>query len=131
MGGNQFHEQCNNVPNQFSEGLVYHRECYQKFTRAISELNKRGQSSSTAPVLSAASSSQSAANSIAARSKRSRETYSAGSFPDYCMICKKKEKLIRTKCDEKREYPTKLTLDECEKIVPEVVVLHNDQEMMN
>ena len=47
------------------------------------------------------------------------------------MICKKKEKQIRTKCNEKREYPTKLTLDECEKIVPEVVVLHNDQEMMN
>ena len=47
------------------------------------------------------------------------------------MICKKKEKRIRTKCNEKREYPTKLTLDESEKIFREAVVLHNGQEMMN
>ena len=47
------------------------------------------------------------------------------------MICKKKEKRIRTKGNEKREYLTKLTLDESEKIFREVVVLHNDQEMMN
>ena len=40
-GGAYFHQlQCENIPNQFVEGFAYHRECYNKFTRAINGLRK-------------------------------------------------------------------------------------------
>ena len=33
--------QCDQIPDLFVEELSYHRECYQQFTRASSELKKK------------------------------------------------------------------------------------------
>ena len=58
LDGTYFHQsQCENIPNQFVEGFIYHRECYNQFTRAINDLKKREESASSESSSTSSSSS--------------------------------------------------------------------------
>ena len=114
--------QCDKIPDLFVEGLSYHRECYQQFTRASSELKKKKEQSSVTVDTENASSS---------RSKRSTEKDDAGRFPKYCMICKSVEKRIRKRDHETKEFPSKFTLPNSVELFRKAAEGRQDKDMLD
>ena len=80
LGRNYIHSpQCDAVPDQFTEGLQYHTECYKNFTRVISDLKKKDEASKSAA-------SAEKTDYAEGRPNRTKETDSAGRFPLHCMF---------------------------------------------
>ena len=74
LGGSHLHsDQCNTVPDNFTIGNHYHRECYNNFSRAVSEWKKEEQRRKNIEPIAPQTS----------RSQRSKETDTAGRFPEY------------------------------------------------
>ena len=118
LGGSYMHScQCDAIPDQFTEGLQYHKECYKYFTRAISDL----------PSSTSATSAQTT-DYAAARPKRTKETDSAGRFPSHCMFCKKDEFRIK---GGKRECPTRVTSATTAANIFKAATLRCDKELVD
>lgn len=112
LGGEYIHkEQIENLPSSFNaETQGFHRQCYQKFTNAVSVL-KRKKVSNDAP------------------DKRQRRSgqLPATLFPDICMKCKS-SKPITVK--GKKYFPKNiLTISACDSI-KRAAKLHNDEDLL-
>ena len=120
--------QCDAIPNEFVDGLSYHRECYNQFTRASSEMRKM---ENIALKTSADSCSNSTLEATTSRPRRSTEKDEAGRFPAYCMICKSVTKRIRKRDEESIELPTKFTLEECADKFRDAAEAKEDKDMLD
>ena len=112
----------------------YHRECYNQFTRAVSELKKREKLASSVKELPSPSSSTAGSaskNEPGTRPKRSSEKYTAGRFPEYCMLCKTIEERKRKRDQESVELPSKFTLETRVALFQKAAKDHQDKEMLD
>ena len=110
LAGDHIHQpQINNLPKVYNEGTNqgYHRECYQKFTKATSILR-----------------SNENANAKCA-TQRSMRTGELGKtlFPDYCMVCKSNRPVV---VKGKRHYHRCLITDNADHSIREAAGLYND-----
>ena len=111
LGSDYIHrEQIDRIPEHF-DGTKhgYHRQCYQKFTNAISVL-KRKSSLSVIPEK---------------RQRRSGD-FSKILFPDYCMKCKSSNPIT---VKGKKHIPKNLTTITACEAIKRAARLHNDDEM--
>ena len=90
---NAHDEQCLNIPNEYQNGLKYHRQCYQKFTYAKT-LFKRNTVDGGEPSSASQSSGRSGKNI-----KLDKHL-----FPEYCYFCKKNRITVK----KQDEYPTNI-----------------------
>ena len=120
LGGSNLHEtQANSIPAKFIEGEYYvHRQCYQKFTKAISVLAERrfrpkhaGSKGRSSPLK---------------RKKRSGET-TVILFPNRCMKCTSSRPLkVKGK---KQDLRVLQTFSSC-RMVKRAAELQNDADML-
>ena len=113
LGGENVHSlQGNNIPDTFPEERSIHRDCYKKFTKAIS-VKKRKASVS--------------ASSDGGWIKRTGDL-GQKLFPDCCMICRKSTKM-QVNGKSKKEKPTKLEYLNAEISIREACRRKNDATM--
>ena len=110
LAGDHIHQpQINNLPKVYNEGTNqgYHRECYQKFTKATRILR-----------------SNENANAKCA-TQRSMRTGELGKtlFPDYCMVCKSNRPVV---VKGKKHYHRCLITDNAYHSIRGTAGLHND-----
>ena len=113
LAGDHIHQpQINNLPKVYNEGTNqgYHRECYQKFSKATSILR-----------------SNENANAKCA-TQRSMRTGELGKtlFPDYCMVYKSNRPVV---AKGKKHYHRCLITDNADHSIRETAGLHNDASM--
>ena len=116
-GENSHIEQCNNIPDEYVDGLQYHRECYQKFTYAKTLLKRKnvekGESSS-----SKRSSGRNQNTQINVEKKFL--------FPRHCYFCKKN----RITVNKKEEYPSNIVTTVAQETLVRSATIKNDLPLL-
>eukprot|EP00794_Sanderia_malayensis_P012447 gene12447-13734_t len=122
LGGDNWHkEQCEGIPQVFSDDQGYHRSCYAKFTLAKSYAKRRS------------SDFAEGVRTDSQRSLRSCDPTASSSavgtilFPKQCMICKKST----PKSVKGKKQPLSLIVTkQAETTLKQAAALHNDQELL-
>ncbi len=114
LGGSYLHQdQCDSIPEILDTAKHgYHRQCYQKFTNAISVEKRKKSCEAT----------------LQTETKRPRQSgeFSGGLFLKICMICKSDgTKKVK---NERQKIKVIQTISACEKMIL-AAELHNDEEM--
>ena len=120
LGGSNLHEaQANSIPARFIEGEYYvHRQCYQKFTKAISVLAEKRSRPKHA--------GSKGRPSLLKRKKRTGETLGI-LFPNRCMKCTSSRPLkVKGK---KQDLRVLQTFSSC-RMLKRAAELQNDEEML-
>eukprot|EP00794_Sanderia_malayensis_P013131 gene13131-14482_t len=112
LGASYLHkEQIESLPQFCVSGrLGFHRQCYQKFTNAISVLKRK-----------------STITEVSKKRQRRSGQFSSVLFPNHCMKCKSSNNIT---VKGKKQQPKNLTtLSACEQ-VKKAAALHHDEEML-
>ena len=116
LGSENAHdEKCLNIPNEYQNGLKYHRECYQKFTYAKT-LFKRKIVDGGEP------------SSVSQSSGRSGKNIKLDKhlFPEYYYFCKKNRITVK----KQDEYPTNIVTYEAQETLVNVAGAKVDFELL-
>eukprot|EP00794_Sanderia_malayensis_P004459 gene4459-5052_t len=112
LGASYLHkEQIESLPHFFESGRHgFHRQCYQKFTNAISVLKRK-----------------STITEVSKKRQRRSAQFSSVLFPNHCMKCKSSNNVT---VKGKKQQPKNLTtLSACEQ-VKKAAALHHDEEIL-
>ena len=112
LGGEYIHyEQIDNLPESLDcETHGFHRECYQKFTNAVSVLKRKKSS-----------------NDVPDKRQRRSGQFACNLYPDICMKCKSSNPIT---IKGKKQYPKNITtISACESI-KRAAVLQDDEELI-
>ena len=116
LGGDNFHaEQSLSIPENYKNGLKYHRECYQKFTYAKT-LYKR-KITDEEPCGS---------GSRKRKDLKLEINKKQHLFPDYCYFCKKN----RITVNKKEELLTKIVTYEAQETLLKIATEKNDFDLL-